>query len=53
VSTVQASDRIIGVHIGESRGFVEGSQLSYKESASAGDCNGLMSADSLEKWGKE
>jgi hypothetical protein len=49
VTNIKGSDRVIGVHIGVYRGFVDVCGLTYKDGETAGDCCELQGA---KKWGK-
>jgi hypothetical protein len=50
---VNASNRLIVVHLGGSGGFVEGCELVYKASKATGDYHGQTHSDNFEKWMNE
>jgi transposase len=49
-TNVNASNRLIFVHLGGSGGFVEGYELVYKAGKATGDYHGQMNSDNFEKW---
>jgi transposase len=48
-TNVNASKRLIVVHLGGSGGFVEGCELVYKAGKATGDYHGQMNSDNCEK----
>ncbi|KAJ4437060.1 hypothetical protein ANN_17195 [Periplaneta americana] len=50
LTTVNASNRLIVVHLGGINGFVEGCELIYKAGTATGDYHGQMNSNNFEKW---
>ncbi|KAJ4447175.1 hypothetical protein ANN_09176 [Periplaneta americana] len=50
LTTVNASNRLIVVHLGGINGFVEGCELVYKAGTATGDYHGQMNSNNFEKW---
>jgi hypothetical protein len=53
MTNVNASNRLIFVHLGESGGFVEGCELVYKAGQAMGDYQWQMNSNNFEKWVNE